>query len=44
MHDDWDASWSRDGARLVFVRGSYLERSRIYVMNADGSNLRQLTR
>ena len=43
LRDGWHASWSRDGTRLVFVRGSYLDRSRIYAMNADGSNLRQLT-
>jgi len=43
LGEGWAASWSRDGARLVFVRGSYLDRSRLYVMAADGSKLRQLT-
>ncbi len=43
LGDGWAASWSRDGSRLAFVRGSYLDRSRLYVMADDGSKLRQLT-
>jgi hypothetical protein len=38
--------WSPDGARIAFVmspRGRLHSRADIYVMNADGSDLRQLT-
>ncbi len=35
-------SWSPDGSRIVFVRGTG-SGSEIYVMNSDGSNLTQLT-
>lgn len=46
----WHARWAPDGRRLVFVRGTDPYgfepngRSQIYVMNADGSHVRQLTR
>jgi Tol biopolymer transport system component len=43
----WHPRWSPDGRRLVFVRGNPFgpkPTSQIYVMDADGSNLRQLTR
>jgi TolB protein len=38
--------WSPKGDRIVFVRGTVgpRARSQLYVMNADGSHLRQLTR
>ena len=39
--------WSPDGRRLVFVRGNPFgpkPTSQLYVMDADGSNLRPLTR
>ncbi len=39
-----DPSWSPDGTRIVFtVQPSAGNRSDIWVMDADGSNLRQLT-
>jgi TolB protein len=43
----WHPRWSPDGRRLVFVRGDAFAsdpRSRLFVMNADGSGLRPLTR
>lgn len=39
LHDGTHARWSPDGRQLVFVNGGH-----IYAINADGSNLRQLTR
>jgi TolB protein len=42
----WHPRWSPDGRRLVFVRGNPFgpkPTSQIYVMDADGSNLRRLT-
>jgi TolB protein len=42
----WHPRWSPDGRSLVFVRGEPFGAnawSRIYAMDADGSNLRQLT-
>jgi Tol biopolymer transport system component len=42
----WHPGWSPDGGRIVFVRGiPFDERSSLlFVMNADGSGLRPLTR
>lgn len=47
----YDASWSPDGKRIVFVRGfatnkAYISHSRsaLYVVNADGTGLRRLTK
>lgn len=51
---DADAAWSPDGRRIAFTResgalvnvpgiGQRIERIGIYVMNADGTNVRQLT-
>lgn len=42
----WRPRWSPDGRRIAFVRGDVFApayRAKVYVMNADGSNLRQLT-
>lgn len=47
LRPGWHPRWSPDGRRLVFVRGNPFgprPRSRLYVMDADGSNLRPLTR
>lgn len=40
--DDFDPAWSKDGTRLAFVsnRGGDYD---IYVMDADGNNVRQVT-
>ena len=35
--------WSRDGKRLAFTRG-FAESSNVFVINPDGSDLRQVTR
>ena len=40
--ESWDPAWSPDGTQIAFVSGPYLEPS-IYLMEADGSNVRQLT-
>ena len=40
--ESWDPTWSPDGEYIAFVSGPYLEPS-IYLMDADGSNVRQLT-
>ena len=49
----YDADWSPDGRRIAFVRGfaerqsyggPFHPRSAIYVINADGTGLRQLTK
>ena len=42
--DGWDPAWSPDGRHIAFVRGHEdLARRGLYVMDADGSNLRRLT-
>jgi len=41
--DDFDPDWSPDGTRLAFVSNRNGQ-PQIYVMDASGSNLRQLTR
>ncbi|HYH27643.1 MAG TPA: hypothetical protein VEA19_02570 [Actinomycetota bacterium] len=38
----WDAAWSPDGGRIAVTRADW-EGDRIYVMDADGSDSRQLT-
>ena len=38
-HDSFSPTWSPDGRQIAFNRGSH-----IYVIDADGENLRQLTR
>jgi TolB protein len=35
--------WSPDGERLAFIADDTLGREQVFVMNADGSQLRQLT-
>ena len=40
--ESWDPAWSPDGTQIAFVSGPYSEPS-IYLMEADGSNVRQLT-
>ena len=40
---DEDPAWSPDGSKIAFVRG-HGKNAEIYVMNADGSGLRRLTR
>ena len=37
-------AWSPDGRKIAFVRVLRGDNSEIYVMNADGSNQRRLTR
>jgi len=36
-------AWSPDGSQIVFSRGPEMGPSHIYVMNADGADVRQLT-
>ena len=38
-----DLEWSPDGSRLAFARWDDANRSRIWVMNADGTDLRPVT-
>jgi len=38
-----DADWSPDGRKIVFRQGPSDEESNLYVMNADGTGVRQLT-
>ncbi|WP_176714187.1 PD40 domain-containing protein [Orenia metallireducens] len=40
--DDWAPNWSADGEQLLFLSNRD-GNTNIYVMNADGSNLRQVT-
>jgi WD40 repeat protein len=40
---DYDPSWSPDGTRLVFTREVVDTSRRLFLINADGSNLVQLT-
>lgn len=42
---DFDASWSPDGARILFTsnRNRLVSKADLFVMNADGSNITQLT-
>jgi Tol biopolymer transport system component len=40
---DGSPAWSPDASRIAFFRGPPLGPSHIYVINADGTNLRQLT-
>jgi len=39
---DWQSSWSNDGSRIVFLSGDG-NNWNIFVMNADGSGVQQLT-
>jgi Tol biopolymer transport system component len=43
--DDWGARWSRDGARIVFYVVAFTTTvNDVYVVKADGSGLRRVTR
>jgi TolB protein len=43
--DDWGAHWSRDGKRIVFFAVHFRSTlNDVYVVNADGSALRRVTR
>ena len=46
--EDGDPQWSPDGKRIVFVRHNFTtkptEGQAVYVVNADGSGLRRITR
>ena len=35
--DEWEPAWSPDGARIAFVRQITSNNTRVFVMNADGS-------
>jgi len=41
---DFRTSWSRDGKRLVFLRARIGEAPELWVMNADGSEAKRLSR
>ena len=44
LRKGYDAVWNSDGTKLLFVDGSFAEgKARIYVMDADGGNVTQLT-
>jgi len=38
----WDPVWSPDGSQILFASGSQ-ERPQLYIMNSDGSDVRQIT-
>ena len=40
---DWEPEWSPDGSRIVYEAGSRDGRREIFVMDADGDNVRRLT-
>jgi len=40
--DDWYPAWSPDGEKIAFTRGHAIN-SRIFIMNADGSDVTQVT-
>ena len=40
---DTSPSFSQDGTKIVFVSKDYFNQTDIYVMNADGSNIQQIT-
>jgi len=40
---DISPSFSQDGTKIVFVSKDYFNQTDIYVMNADGSNIQQIT-
>ena len=40
---DWSPDWSPDGAQIVFISSRSGNEADIFVMNADGSNVTQLT-
>ena len=42
QQQNWLAAWSPDGSRIVFTSSRH-GNAELYVMNADGSNLRRLT-
>jgi len=41
---DGDPQWSQDGRKLLFTRQTAESKSQIYLVNADGSGLRNLSR
>jgi Tol biopolymer transport system component len=41
--DDWSPSWSPDGRRIAFSRNADSFGKDVFVMNADGSGMEQLT-
>jgi Tol biopolymer transport system component/serine/threonine protein kinase len=42
QHYEWGADWSADGSQIIFTRDEN-DLGILYIMNADGSNLRLLT-
>jgi Tol biopolymer transport system component len=40
---DYEGAWSPDGARIAFVSDRASKNTQLFVMNADGSSVRQLT-
>jgi TolB protein len=41
-HEQFHPTWSPDGTKLAFTNGSNGKNFQIYVMNADGSNVRKI--